>query len=85
MLRNGYGIGSKSIPTRALRAVLGRGPLQRPREPTVDGVPAFAGGLPPDSEYRHGFRVGGIVSHAFFKPYALTFDFEQMRLLMSGQ
>ncbi len=40
------------------------------------------GALPPESEYSHGFRIGGIISHAFFKPYALTFDFEQMRLLL---
>ncbi len=45
-------------------------------------IRAFAGGLPPDAEYRHGFRVGGIISHAFFRPYALTFDFEKMRFLL---
>ena len=29
-----------------------------------------------------GFDAGGIVSHAFFRPYALTFDFEGMRLFL---
>lgn len=33
-------------------------------------------------EHSLGFRVGGIISHAFFKPYALTFDFTGMRLLL---
>jgi predicted aspartyl protease len=47
-------------------------------------IRAFAGGLPPEAEYRQGFRIGGIISHAFFRPYALTFDFEQMRLLLSS-
>lgn len=26
-----------------------------------------------------GFRIGGIISHGFFRPYALTFDFTGMR------
>ena len=43
------------------------------------------GHLPPDAEYRHGLRIGGIISHAFLRPYAWTFDFEKMRLLMSGE
>ncbi|MBU0718495.1 MAG: hypothetical protein KJ749_09630, partial [Planctomycetes bacterium] len=34
------------------------------------------------SEYRMGFRIGGVVSHAFFRGYALTFDFERMQLLL---
>jgi len=29
-----------------------------------------------------GFRVGGLISHTFFRPYALTFDFDQMRMFM---
>ncbi|MFH1748447.1 MAG: aspartyl protease family protein [Planctomycetota bacterium] len=46
-------------------------------------IQAFAGGMPPEAEYRHGFRIGGIISHGFFRPYALTFDFEKMRFLLS--
>ncbi len=33
-------------------------------------------------EYRFGFRMGGIISHGFFRPYALMFDFARMRLLL---
>jgi hypothetical protein len=29
-----------------------------------------------------GFRIGGLVSHAFFRPYAVTFDFTGMRLIV---
>ena len=31
-----------------------------------------------------GFRVGGVVSHQFFRDYALTLDFERMRLILQG-
>jgi hypothetical protein len=41
------------------------------------------GGFPPESEYAHGFRLGGIISHGFFRPYALTFDFDRMRLYLT--
>jgi len=36
-------------------------------------------------EHSFGFRLAGIISHSFFKPYALTFDFEKMRLLLRGR
>jgi hypothetical protein len=29
-----------------------------------------------------GFHIGGLVSHAFFRPYAVTFDFTGMRLIV---
>ncbi len=29
-----------------------------------------------------GFRVDGLVSHTFFKPYAVTFDFDRMELCL---
>ncbi|UCC29369.1 MAG: aspartyl protease family protein [Phycisphaerales bacterium] len=41
------------------------------------------GALPPEDEYGHGFRIGGIISHAFFRPYALTLDFDRMQLYLS--
>src|SRR5262249_22509364 len=41
---------------------------------------AFSGMLP--IEHSLGFRIAGVISHDFFKPYALTFDFDRMRLLM---
>lgn len=48
-------------------------------------VTGMFGGFPPSTEYDDtGFRIGGIISHAFFRPYALTFDFERMRLLLQS-
>ncbi len=46
------------------------------------GISAFFGPFPPMTEYDMGFRVGGIISHTFFRPYALTFDFDKMRLFL---
>jgi len=46
-------------------------------------VQALFGGMPPDAEYAMGFRVGGLVSHGFFRPFAVTFDFERMRLYLT--
>jgi len=46
-------------------------------------VTGMFGAFPPSSEYSHGFRIGGIISHGFFKPYALTFDFDRMRLYLT--
>lgn len=40
----------------------------------------FTGRFP--LEYRFGFRIGGIISHGFFRSYALTFDFDGMRLIL---
>jgi predicted aspartyl protease len=44
-------------------------------------VPALHGVFPPFLENSLGFRVSGLVSHEFFKPYAVTFDFTHMRIL----
>jgi predicted aspartyl protease len=41
---------------------------------------AFHGPFP--LEHTVGFRIAGIISHSFFRPYALTFDFDGMRLLV---
>jgi hypothetical protein len=38
------------------------------------------GPFPPRLENGLGFHIGGIVSHAFFHPYAVTFDFVRMRI-----
>ena len=46
-------------------------------------VTGMFGAFPMASEYAHGFRIGGIISHAFFRPYALTFDFDRMRLYLT--
>jgi Aspartyl protease/Tetratricopeptide repeat len=33
-------------------------------------------------EYTFGFHLAGMVGHDFFKPYAVTFDFENMRIFL---
>jgi tetratricopeptide (TPR) repeat protein len=30
-----------------------------------------------------GFHIGGLISHGFFRPYAVTFDFNKMRIIMA--
>jgi hypothetical protein len=46
----------------------------------------FTGSRDPKSHHRHGFHIAGIISHTFFSPYALTFDFEKTQLLLkTGQ
>ena len=34
--------------------------------------------------HRLGFYVGGVISHLFFREYALTLDFSRMQLLLDG-
>lgn len=43
-------------------------------------VPSLFGPFPESLETKFGFRIGGLISHAFFRSYALTFDFERMKL-----
>jgi len=38
----------------------------------------IAGAFPPQIEWGFGFRIGGLISHQFFLPYAVTFDFATM-------
>lgn len=45
-------------------------------------VPGLAGAFPDWFESGFGFRIGGLPTHQFFKPYALTFDFARMQILM---
>ena len=33
-------------------------------------------------ENTFGFRLAGMVGHDFFKPYAMTFDFQNMQMLL---
>jgi len=44
-------------------------------------IRAFHGAFPADPD-RWGFTVAGIISHGFFRPYALTFDFDRMRIYL---
>ena len=46
-------------------------------------VPASFAQRPPGMEYAMGFRIGGLISHAFFRPYAVTLDFERMQMLLT--
>jgi hypothetical protein len=49
------------------------------RETNVLGL---HGAIPMGSEERFGFRTGGLISHGFFRPYAVTFDFRSMTLYL---
>lgn len=40
------------------------------------------GPFPPQLENAFGFRIGGLISHTFFKPYAFTLDFSGMRYFL---
>lgn len=40
------------------------------------------GAFPPTLERSMGFRIGGIVSHAFLRSWSVTFDFDRMQLLL---
>ncbi|MFB4282166.1 hypothetical protein ACBJ59_43215 [Nonomuraea sp. MTCD27] len=43
---------------------------------------AGAAGAPEWIEHEFGFRVCGLPTHEFFDPYAHTFDFERVRILV---
>ena len=47
-----------------------------------DKVRGMYGALPPGSGDRLGFRTGGLISHGFFRPFAVTFDFQTMTLYL---
>jgi hypothetical protein len=49
------------------------------RERNIQGA---YGPFPPHLEYAFGFRIGGLISHGFFRPYALTLDFTGMRYFL---
>jgi predicted aspartyl protease len=48
-------------------------------------IPGSFGQFPASLEYGQGFRIAGIISHAFFRTYALTFDFARMKLVLEKQ
>lgn len=47
-------------------------------EHNVQGL--YLGAFPLEEAF--GFHIGGLVSHAFFRPYALTLDFDGMSLIL---
>ena len=53
--------------------------LGKARREKVQGL---YGAMPPGFEDRQGFRTGGIISHGFFRPFAVTFDFRAMSLYL---
>lgn len=53
--------------------------LGHAREKKVMGI---FGAMPPDFGGKFGLRIGGIISHGFFRPYKLTFDFTTMNLVL---
>ena len=46
-------------------------------------IPGAFGPFPSTLEHSKGFRIGGLISHGFFRPYALTLDFDAMELIIS--
>jgi hypothetical protein len=53
--------------------------LGNAREYNIQGA---YGPFPLQLENAFGFRIGGLISHTFFRPYALTLDFTGMRYLL---
>jgi tetratricopeptide (TPR) repeat protein len=49
---------------------------------TAYNIQGFTGAFPSSFENAFGFRIGGLISHGFFRQYALTFDFTGMRLFL---
>ena len=51
------------------------------REDNVPGV--YDGPFPWENTF--GFHLAGMVGHDFFKPFAVTFDFETMRIFLTSE
>lgn len=49
------------------------------KEKNISGV---FGAFPPSLENTFGFGIGGLISHSFLRPYAMTLDFTNMRLVL---
>jgi hypothetical protein len=47
---------------------------------TSGGLTGVFGAFPPALERGFGYPIAGIISHQFFRPYRVTFDFDAMRL-----
>ncbi len=68
--KNG-GIGTAAIAPFEAKSI-SLGTLRRER------MSGLFGAFPPQLEMALGTRIGGIVSHGFLRPYAVTFDFKTM-------
>jgi len=51
------------------------------RQRNVRGL--FSGPFPLEDAF--GFHIGGLISHGFFRSYAVTFDFDRMQIIMAGK
>lgn len=49
---------------------------------TGTSLTGIYGVFPPSFEQGLGFHLGGLISHQFFRPYAVTFDFQMMRIVL---
>ncbi len=57
--------------------------LGEAKEKNIRGLFVPGRGKKSPLEKIFGFHIGGIISHAFFRNYALTFDFTEMKLYLS--
>jgi predicted aspartyl protease len=48
-------------------------------------IVSFFGAFPESLENGQGFRICGLVSHGFFRPFAVTFDFRAMHIYLNDQ
>ena len=46
-------------------------------------LPGVFGPFPERLEHSQGFRIAGILSHGFLRPWAVTFDFDAMELVLT--
>jgi predicted aspartyl protease len=76
--REGVGGGGKVRATPFVVDELTLGPVKSSHK--LAGV---YGVFPASLEHGQGYRIGGLISHQFFKPYAVTFDFDAMRLYLT--
>jgi len=75
----GGGGAVRSVDFVVDRLTLGSGATQVVRT-NLPGV-VMEGSTPPLGDVL-GFRVGGLISHAFFRDLAVTFDFSRMRMIL---
>ncbi len=50
---------------------------------TERDVPAMMGVFPPTLEHQFGFPIRGLISHAFLRKHAVTFDFDAMKVVLT--
>ncbi len=68
----------KEVPIFLERLTLGTGPDGIVEE----NIPGIVQEQPAGLGDQFGFEISGLISHQFFRKYALTFDFESMRMVL---